>query len=81
MKDELGSESQAETWKGRPARRSRCGEGGKIRESLFFCPTYLSAILPLAANRASQSNPIKVNQSDFVGQAGGQNWMEVHHYE
>jgi hypothetical protein len=44
MKDELRSESQAEICWGRPARRSRCGEGGKIREIPFFCPTYLSAI-------------------------------------
>jgi hypothetical protein len=49
MKDELRSESQAEI----------CG-GGKIRKNPFFCPVYLSAILPLglepwSAIKASQT--------------------------
>jgi hypothetical protein len=62
MKDELRSESQAEM--------GGAGKSGKAHFSaqLIFLPSF-----PWAANRASQSKPVKVNQSDSVGQAGGQN--------
>jgi hypothetical protein len=45
MNDELRSEPQAEM-----------GGGGKIRKNPFFCPTYLSAILPLVSSLSLQSN-------------------------
>jgi hypothetical protein len=35
----------------------------------------------LVSGWSSQSNSIKVNQSDFVGQASGRNRMEVHDNE
>jgi hypothetical protein len=44
MKDELRRESQAEICR-----------GGKITKSPFFCPTYLSAILPLGAGSPRRS--------------------------
>jgi len=80
MKDELRSESQAEMGgAGLPAVLSvvataakedaaMVGKSGKAHFSaqLIFLPSF-----PWAANRASQSKSVKVNQSDSVAQAGG----------
>ncbi len=54
MKDELRSESQAEM-----------GRAGKIRQIPFFCPSYLSAILPPGreAWTAIKPSPTTANQS------------------
>jgi hypothetical protein len=61
-------------------------EGQEYQKGPFFCPTYLSASLPLGpgtpqssqaqpARRSSQSeggsNPVKPSQTDLLGQAGG----------
>jgi hypothetical protein len=61
MSEELKGESSAEI-----------GRSGKIRKSLFFCPTYLSAILPLApvppgrlaAPKPLRRRRVKPNQSE-----------------
>jgi hypothetical protein len=62
MKDELRSESKAET-----------GRGGKIRTSPFFARFIFLPSFRWTANRRVQSKPVKVNQTSSPGQAGGPN--------
>jgi hypothetical protein len=50
-----------------------------LSAQLIFLPSF--PWLRTVHRSQSQSNSIKVNQSDFVGQASGQNRMETHDNE
>jgi hypothetical protein len=74
MKDELRS-AVAEAMAEKSASQAEICRGGKIRKSLFFCPAYLSVILPLgrepwSAVKLGQSGPARRSPERFRGEGG-----------